>query len=185
MKLGRGLFVVWLAALAACSGASPAPIIAVAPQCAGKVEPPAGLEEIADDALLKDASGEPGKGGICGGRAYRVVNAMTVYRVWERKKPGSKLGRWWSFAKPAMTLPEFRAAYDVCEEWGERDMLVECHLVPGAHVVIGAGQSVDCAKAQKRLPGSPTLQLFVPNDTRDAENPKLFVTDCGGDQAWP
>ncbi len=170
---------------------APVPVAAIAPSaapspaasCAGVVQAPEGLREVDDAALLKQAVADPGKGGLCAGKVFEAVRPVTVFRVWNRAKVETALGRWWSFAKPQGPVDAYRRANAICPEWSELNYANECHLKVGARVVVGPGQSADC----KGTPydRSATNQVFVPNDTRDANDPKLFVEGCSSGAIWP
>src|SRR3954447_17762001 len=54
---------------------------AVSSACPGKVDTHDGLQEVTDEALLKQALGEPGKGSLCTGKVFQAVKPVTVYRV--------------------------------------------------------------------------------------------------------
>jgi hypothetical protein len=180
------LLTLTLTALAACAPATPAtpPQPAAPPAaCPGKVEPADGLKEIDDPSLLKQALGDPGKGSLCTGKTFEAVKPVTVYRVWNKADPGTQLGRWWSFARPAGPVEAYRTANEICPEWSDLDNVSECKLKAGTHVVVGPGQSATCAKGA--YPASPTNQVFVNNDTRDPANPKLLVDGCTPGSAWP
>lgn len=151
--------------------------------CPGKIEVQDGLKEVSDEALLKQALGEPGKGSLCTGKVYEAVKPVTVYRVWNKAKAYTQLGRWWSFGKPAGPVDAYRAANAICPEWSALDVVSECKLKPGAKIVVGPGQSATCEKGG--FPASATNQVFVPNETKDPANQKVFVEACTPGAAWP
>lgn len=173
--------------LIACSSTAPPPPPASAPApanaCAGAVEVVDGLREVDDGALLQQALGAPGKGNLCTGKVLEATKAVTVYRVWNKAKPYTQLGRWWSFSTPKGPVDAYRAANAICAEWSDLDVVSECRLKIGAHVVVGPGQSATCAKTS--YPPSATNQVFIPNDTRDPANQKVFVEGCSAGAAWP
>jgi hypothetical protein len=177
-----------LPTLAACA-ATPAPVAptTVAPPttgaCAGTVETTDGLQAVDDASLLKQAVGDPGKGMLCTAKVFEAMKPIKVYRVWDKSKPGTQLGRWWSFAKPAGPVEAYRTANEICPEWSGLDIESECTLKAGSHVVVGTGQSATCAKGS--YPVSPTNQVFINNDTRDPANPKLLVEGCTAGASWP
>jgi hypothetical protein len=175
-----------LVASSACAARGSAPVGAEAEPhgaCVGAVEVVEGLHEVSDPALVQQALGAPGKGQLCEAKAFEVTRPLPVFRVWDASKPPTRLGRWWSFARPAGPREAYRAANEICAEWSALDVATECHLSVGAHVVLGPGQSA--TRAGGAYTASPTNQLFVPNDTRDPAHPKVFVGDCGSDAPWP
>src|SRR5262245_39014870 len=66
----------------AAPSSSPSTPPPATPSCVGKVEAPQGLKEVDDPELLKQALGEPGKGGLCMGKVFEAVRPVTVFRVW-------------------------------------------------------------------------------------------------------
>lgn len=190
-----------LALLAACTGepapntapqptATPSATQAIPPPpppasaCPGKIDAPAdGLKEVDDAALLKSALGDPGKGALCAGKVFEATKPITVYRVWNKAKPYTQLGRWWSFARPLGPVDAYQKANDICPEWSALDVMSECKVKVGAHIVIGPGQSATCEKSS--LPASATNQVFINNDTRDPAKQVVFVDGCTPGAAWP
>jgi hypothetical protein len=149
----------------------------------GKVEAPEGLEEVEDRALLAQALGEPGKGGLCTGKVFEVVQSLSVFRVWNVAKLDTALGLWWSFTKPKGPVEAYRTAYADCAEQRELNYYNECRLKVGARVVVGPAQSVECKK--RKYDKSAQNRVFIPNDTRDKNHWKLFVERCSSGDAWP
>lgn len=187
--------VVFLPLLAACvnTAAEPPPRAVVATHepapapepaaCPGKIEAQDGLAAVSDEPLYKQAVGEPTKGSLCTGQVFEAQKPVKVYRVWNKAKAYTKLGRWWSFAAPKGPVAAYRAANAICPEWSDLDMVSECTLKVGAHVVVGPGQSAAC-KAES-FPVSPTNQVFIPNETKDPANQKVFVENCTDGAPWP
>ena len=63
--------------------------------CVGEIETPhVGVTETVDQALLDQALGASGKGGICAGKVFTVQGETRVYRVWDSSKSYTQLGRW-------------------------------------------------------------------------------------------
>ena len=181
-----GVLVLSTCAVGACAPgptprASSRP--AESPGCVGAVEPPDGLKETDDPPLLAEAIRAPGKGGLCTAKVFQVVRPLTVYRVWSRDAPSTRLGRWWSFGLPQGPVESYRAKNAICPEWSELDMLVECKLKVGAEVVVGPGQSADCDG--RDYAASATNQAYVPYDTRDSGQPVLHVGACTAGTTWP
>lgn len=185
-----------LSLLAACAPpappatpATPTPTVVTPPPttpptaCPGTVETHDGLRESSDEALLKQALGDPGKGSLCTGKVFEVTKPVTVYRVWNKAKAYTQLGRWWSFSTPKGPVSAYRAANAICPEWSDLDVVSECKLKPGVKIVVGPGQSATCEKGG--FPASATNQVFVPNDTRDPANQKVLVDACTPGAAWP
>jgi hypothetical protein len=174
------------AIVTAAKPATPAPPPAT---CPGTVEVVSGLKEITAlddkdaDELYKQAVYRPAKGGLCTAKVYEVVKPVTVYRVWNKAKPNTQLGRWWSFTRPSGPIDAYRSANAICPEWSDLDVVSECKLKVGARVVVGPGQSATCAKTA--YPSSAVNQVFVPNDTRDPKNQKVFVEGCTAGASWP
>jgi hypothetical protein len=149
----------------------------------------AGLEEVHDEALLMRALGEPGNGKLCTGKVFAAAKPVSVYRVWDGAKTSTQLGSWWSFSKPAGPRETYRSANAICPEGSKLDVFSECHLKVGARVVVGPGQSAECedsATSHKwTVPASAMNQVFIPNETRDPANPKVFVEGCSAGAPWP
>lgn len=153
-------------------------------QCVGAIEPPYGLTPVSDPALLAATIQPPGKGGLCMGQVYQVVQPLAVYRVWDAAKPWSELGKWWSFAPPAGPRDAYRVKNEICPSWSALDQVTQCRLKVGAEIVIGPGQSAACdQKDDVNYPPSAEIQVYVPNDN---SNPgKELVFDCVAKAAWP
>jgi len=149
--------------------------------CVGKVEAAEGLKEVQDRALLEQALGEPGKGKLCTAKVFEVVRPVTVYRVWNQARHETAMGRWWSFHLPKGPVAAYRAANAVCPEWSELTIMIECKLKVGARVVVGPGQSADCARGVS-YPQSATNQVFMLNDTRKEQ---VQVEACSSGAVWP
>lgn len=182
----RLLPLVFASLLVACAGAPPLPpppLPAPASACAGTIDVVDGFREVDDGALLQQALGAPGKGNLCTGKVFEATKSVTVYRVWNKAKPHTQLGRWWSSSAPKGPIDAYRAANAICPEWSDLDVVSECRIKVGAHIVIGPGQSATCATMS--YPPSATNQIFIPNDTRDPENQKVFVDGCSPGAAWP
>ncbi len=183
------LSVTTLAACGAPAPVAPAQPAATAPTaagaCAGTVDAKDGLKEVDDPALLKQALGDPGKGGVCTGKVFEAVKPLTVYRVYDKAQKGSPIGRWWSLSKPQGPADTYRAANEICLNWTKSlDTVIECKIKPGTHVAVGPGQSATCTEGPS-YPTSPTNQVFINNDTRDPANPKLLVDGCTPGASWP
>ena len=185
--------VLLLPLLVACGGAEPplkapvggpeAPVAAAPAACPGKIEAQDGLTAVSDDALYKQALGEPTKGSLCTGQVFEAQKPVKVYRVWNKAKGYTKLGRWWSFSAPRGPIEAYRTQNAICPEWSDLDMVSECTLKVGARVVVGPGQSANCKAGS--FPVSPTNQVFIPNETKDPANQKVFVEACSEGAPWP
>lgn len=159
------------------------PSTGVAP-CVGTIDPPYGLARVTDPVLLASALGKPGAGGLCTGQVFQVTQPLTVYRVWDASRSTSRLGRWWSFEPPAGPVDAYRVKNEICPAWSSLDRVTQCHLKVGAQIAIGPGQSARCDD-RLTYPPSAEIQVFVPNDTRDAAHAKIDVIECEADVAWP
>ncbi len=149
----------------------------------GIVTPPAGLAPVEDAALLQKALDASGKGKLCVGKVFEAKTKVVLYRVWNKDKSYTQLGGWWSLTPPKGPVDKYRVEEDICPEWSDLNVVSQCTLKVGAHVVIGPGQSADCANNVK-YPKSAANQVFVPNDTR-ATPPQVFVEGCTDGAAWP
>ncbi|WP_124602735.1 hypothetical protein [Burkholderia sp. Bp8963] len=183
---------LWVAAfaVAGCTSLAPAPDTTASsnpPQsrCVGTIEPPYGLEQTSNPALLGRAVGQTDKGGLCEGNVFKVTQPLTVYRVWDSSKTWSQYGNWWSFNPPAGPTDTYRAKNEICPSWSRLDRVTQCRLKVGAEIVIGPGQSAQCGASDSNIsyPPSPETQVFVPND--GAVDDKRSVTDCLAEIAWP
>lgn len=130
------------------------------------------FERTEDLALLNQALGEPGKGGVCQGQIYmaKADSQVKIYRAWNSTNPQSRLGLWWAFNKPAGLIAQYREDYQICYQWSPLDKLVSCTLKPGTKIVVGTGQSARCSDYLS-YPVSGKQQVFIENA---AEN----VVDC-------
>ena len=183
----------WLAfvLLAVCAPlAQHDPLFAQTEQCIGSVvTPPAGLVEVkAIDSkileLLKGAIDLPSKGKLCKGSVFVAEKPVTVYRVWDKSKAYTMTGSWWALEVPRGPRDKYRVDNDICEEWSPLDVMTSCTIKVGAQIVIGPGQSAQCANPQTLLPASAVNQVFIPNDTR-AQPPQVFVENCTAGSPWP
>lgn len=120
------------------------------------------FDAITDAALLAKALGAPGKGGLCQGQVYqsRPGTRVTLYRAWNSTNPGSRLGSWWAASKPAGAVATYRGDYQICYQWSPLDMLVQCTLKPGTHIVVGTGQSATCSQYLS-YPATAAQQFYV------------------------
>lgn len=156
---------------AAAPGVSPATSASIGPNasCLGSVQAPAGFGLRPDDGSVARLCGAPDTGNF--GRANAFVSTETVrlYRLYSEHQdpspgiPGRKAGRygrWWSAEKPIGTREQYRAAYAVCAEWNDLDMLVTCTLPANTPVGIGTSQSVQCPSSVHLAP-SETIQIVV------------------------
>lgn len=165
---------------AAIFAQEPAP--AAANTCVGTVAAvPGGLRPIDDDALLQAAAGAPGMGKLCSGKVFVAEQPVTVYRVWDRAKAYTAYGSWWSFSQPQGPRERYRREEDICPEWSPLDVMSSCTLKIGTRIVVGPGQSVNCAN-QLNFPPSAENQVYIPNDSR---NNKIYVENCTAGADWP
>lgn len=152
-----------------------------AQSCVGEVvKPPEGLREVQDDALLASALGQPGKGALCKGKVFQADQPVTLYRVYDASKSYTLYGRWWSLEAPQGPRSQYQQQNAICPEWSPLNVVSACRLKVGSRVVIGPGQSAQCAASS--IPASAVNQVYVPNDSR---NNVLFVENCTEAQAWP
>ncbi|WP_446810705.1 hypothetical protein ACH50O_03750 [Methylomonas sp. 2BW1-5-20] len=150
--------------------------------CAGDViQPPAGLVEVIDTELRHAAEGQPGKGKLCKAKVFMAQMPVAVYRVWDSSRAYSVYGSWWSLAYPAGSRESYQKAEAICPEWSALDRVTVCNIKVGARVVIGPGQSMDCANDLSYKP-SPENQVYIPNDSR---NNQVFVENCSAGAPWP
>ncbi len=153
--------------------AAPAPVDGVA--CVGDIDaPPDGVKEVDDAPLLAQAMDATGKGKLCTGRVYEVVKPVTVYRLWMKAKPYTEYGGWWGLTPPIAGTDAYREMYAICPEWSDLDSMATCTIKVGAHIVIGPGQSADCAGG-KSYAKNAANQVFIPNDTRKQQ---VYVEGC-------
>jgi hypothetical protein len=149
--------------------------------CVGDVmEPPAGLVEAEDKALLAVTLGASGKGRLCAGKVYQVDSPLTVYRVWDSSRSYSADGQWWSFSPPSASRQSYREENVICPTWSALDRMSVCTLKKGTLIVIGPGQSADCP--ERRYAQSATNQVYVPNDSLQK---KIVVENCTVTVSWP
>lgn len=149
--------------------------------CFGSVmEVPPGLDEMKNQALLDEAIGASGQGKLCTGKVFRVTHPLTVYRVWDGSNSNSVYGRWWSFSPPQGPRNAYREANEICAGWSALDRSAACILKVGTMIVVGPGQSADCAGTGYGK--SPVNQIYVPNDGKAG---RIYVEDCISSDSWP
>ena len=179
-------------ALVACTATSapPTPQTAASPQaatpeaaaCVGTVaQAPEGATAVDDPTLLASALGADGAGKLCAGAVYEATRPLTVYRVWQRDRAYTEIGRWWSFERPTGPREAYRERNAICTEWSALDAWSRCEIRVGSRFVIGPGQSARCEGAVV-LPRSATNQVYLDNDTRQN---RVFVDHCEQQGAWP
>jgi hypothetical protein len=142
---------------------------------------PEGATAVDDPALLARAIGAEGAGKLCAGAVFEAARPITVYRVWQRDRAYTELGRWWSLERPAGPREAYRARNAVCPEWSALDAWSRCELRVGARFVVGPGQSARC-EGGATIPRSATRQVYVDNDTREG---RVFVERCENQGVWP
>ena len=129
---------------------------------------PTALHALAGVAVPAAAEGASGHGGICRGRMYEVRERLEVHRLSDAARD-SPLGPWWALRPPAGSREAYREAYAICRTWNALDIAVTCTLKPGTRVVVGPGQSADCA--EQTYPKSPVQQLYLQADPRSGGPP--------------
>ncbi|SIO69148.1 hypothetical protein SAMN05444172_5431 [Burkholderia sp. GAS332] len=151
--------------------------------CVGSIEPPYGLEPIDDPVLIGRAVGRSGKGGVCAGKAFTVTQPITVYRVWDSSKAFGQYGSWWTFNPPAGPRDNYRRRNEICPSWSRLDRVTQCRLKVGVEIVIGPGQSAQCAENDNDVfyQQSADTQVYVPITGTAGE----WVTDCLRAIDWP
>ena len=175
-----GLVATALSACAALPAGGP-PVAAGIDGVACVLDPaglPAGLAPRPELPVPPQAQGAGGQGGICHGRVFEVREPLRVYRLWDAGLQ-NPLGHWWTLRAPDGSREAYRQTYAICRTWSALDQAIACRLKPGALVVIGPGQSADCA--DQTYPKSPFNQIYVPPDPRDGSLP---VEDCSV-RPWP
>ena len=146
--------------------------------CAGPVAtPPAGLVR-EEEAAPAWSLGAPGKGSLCEGKVFIAREPVTVYRVfsasWKTSKLAGPKGAFWTLERPSGTAAQYRATYEICQEWNDLDMLNECQIEKGAKVVLGPGQSATCEKSAGAFPGNAANQVVL---VKKADG-SVPVVDC-------
>ncbi|UTH75977.1 hypothetical protein [Chromobacterium sp. IIBBL 290-4] len=183
MRHPRLILVSLSLVLAACATTPPSQPKQSASGCVGNVmPPPAGLSAAQNAALLSQAVGSPGKGGLCEGAVFQqeAAAAVIVYRVWDGSKPYSQLGRWWSFSPPQGSVAQYRADNAICPSWSQLNRVVRCQLKAGVQVAVGPGQSATCSP-DPDYPPSPVNQVYIPNSSPDA----IQVENCQDAGGFP
>lgn len=177
--------IVLVLGLTGCGGLSPAlrraPVGVDGVPCVGRVASPSfAAQEVSDEALLAEALGASGKGGVCAGKVFIVQEELRVYRLWDSSRAHSVYGRWWSLTRPAGSRDAYRVDYAICPAWSALDRLTSCTIKPGTSIVIGPTQSAACDTGA--YPKSAENQVYVRND---AAKGQLLVTDCRDEGFWP
>lgn len=147
-----------------------------APQCVGSISDPPNFTPTGNTELLAQTIGQPLQGKLCMGRTYTTLQPITVYRLWNRSRPYTQHGVWWSLERPTGTIESLRERLEICREWSPLDVLSECTLRAQTPVVYGIGQSARC-EGGITYPPSAEMQLYIPNDTR-AQPPVIHVENC-------
>ena len=179
------LAAIIVASLTGCSALSPtlrrAPAGVDGVRCVGRVATPAfAAKEVSDDALLAEALGASGKGGVCAGKVFIVREELRVYRLWDSSRALSVYGRWWSLTRPEGSRDAYRADYAICPAWSALDRLTSCTIKPGTLIVMGTTQSATCDTGA--YPKSAHNQVYLRNDAAKGE---LLVADCRDEGFWP
>jgi hypothetical protein len=133
--------------------------------CKGNTTLPSSLKTLfkptSNPALLKEAIGQPGSGGLCEGQVYEAVGSFSAYRLFNSfDAQRSKAGHWWTFEKPAGTYAKYRKDYNICPEWSPLDDIEKCEFTSGTQIVLGPGQSATC-KYCLVLGVSPSQQIYL------------------------
>lgn len=179
------LAIVLALGLAGCSGFSGlsrrTPIGVDGVRCVGRITPPSfAAKEVSDAALLAEALGASGKGGVCAGKVFMLQEEVRVYRLWDSSRTYSVYGRWWSLSRPEGSRDAYRADYAICPAWSALDRLTSCTIKAGTLIVIGPTQSASCET--DTYPKSAKNQVYVRND---AAKGQLLVADCRDEGIWP
>lgn len=130
-----------------------------------------------DFALLTQALRPSGAGFICAGQVFALVADYRIYRLWDHRHPEWKMSEWWALEPPRGSREDYRADYVVCREWTLLDRLVMCTLKAGAKVVVGPGQSANCAEGAS-YEKSSVLQVYIPLPVEQV------TKDCS-EEPWP
>jgi hypothetical protein len=150
-------------------------------RCRGRVATPSfAAKEASDDALLAEALGASGKGGVCAGKVFIVQEELRVYRLWDSGRASSVYGRWWALTRPEGSRDAYRADYAICPAWSALDRLTSCTIRPGTPIVLGPTQSATCPTGA--YPKSAQTQVYVRNDAAKGE---ILVADCRDEGFWP
>ena len=149
--------------------------------CVGDViTPPVGLQLSAEQPPA-GTIGAPKAGALCTGKVFVAMQPVRVYRVWDAAKPYTQYGKWWSFDAPKGPRDTYRLNNAICPEWSPLNQVSSCTLKVGTQVVVGPGQSAECAD-KTLLPAAATNQVYVPNDSL---HNVVAVENCSAATAWP
>jgi hypothetical protein len=133
-----------------------------------------------DPAMLALALGASLKGGICAGKTFKVNQRLQVYRLWDGQVAASQYGSWWALTRPSGSRDVYRQDYGICANWSALNRLTACTVKPGAVIVIGSTQSVQCDDGSYGV--SPSSQVFIKNNAAAGQ---LAVENCQDLGAWP
>ena len=168
--------------LSACSTVPPTTNTVLPTQCIGSLPAvPVGLTATTDAFLLQQALGRPGDGKLCQGQVLVAKAPLLLYRVWDRSKPSSLYGSWWSFAHPGNHREQYRRDNVICPQWSALDIVSVCQVKIGSHLVLGTGQSAICPD-NSSLPASAVHQVYLPNNLQQQ---LIQVEHCSPGQSWP
>lgn len=153
--------------------------------CLGDVNLPEAIannfDAVDDDALLSKTLDKPENGKLCQGQVYKSKDdtQITIYRAWNSTNPGSKLGKWWAFDKPAGKTSKYRSDYEICYQWSPLDKMVSCTLKADTKIVVGTGQSAKCSE-YLTYPVSSEQQVYID----DAQDSVLNCTTFDDEFSW-
>lgn len=179
-------FAALLAGLSACSSITTAPTASQAVGIDGqvcmlnRVDALPEVTVVDDSAMLALALGASLKGGICAGKAFKVNQPLQVYRLWDGQVAASQYGSWWALTRPSGSRDTYRKDYGICPNWSELNRLTVCTVKPGAIIVIGSTQSVQCEDGSYGV--SPSSQVFIKNNAAAGQ---LAVENCQDQGVWP
>lgn len=186
LSVKRLCFTVLLAGLCACSSITTTPTVSQAVGIDGqvcmlnRVDALPEATAVDDPAMLALALGASLKGGICAGKVFKVNQPLQVYRLWDGRVAASQYGSWWALTRPSGSRDAYRKDYGICPNWSELNRLTACSVKPGAIIVIGSTQSVQCDDGSYGV--SPASQVFIKNNAAAGQ---LAVENCQDQGAWP
>lgn len=120
-----------------------------------------GLAKSDGTAVLCQAVGKEGAGGLRVASEYVVTKPLKVYRLSAWNTPD--YDRWWTFDLPTGSAAEYRVRNVMCSSWPV-DYRTTCTLRVGTVIAIGQGQSLQGCGGP-----SESIQVFVAGHGAEVE----------------
>lgn len=134
-----------------------------------------------DSALMQQAQGISGHGGLCSANVWKLKKTMRVYRVWNQKDSESQLGSWWLLERPTGLKDQYRFEFSSCTDPKELNHLISCEISVGSLVVLGTTQNNNCSDGPH--PKTSMNQIYLSLTPESRKHPVL--QHCQDEGKWP